>query len=69
MLAYHLDLLAMRLLLVHSCINTIAVPICLHIRVETGSGYPGHVLPRLTGSDMLYKISESGSDCALDRVC
>ena len=35
-------------------------------RVETGLGHPGHVLPRSSKSDPLYKISESD---ALDHVC
>ena len=32
----------------------------MYIRIETGSGHPGHVLSRSSGSDPLYKIS--GSD-------
>ena len=31
-------------------------------RVETGSGHPGHVLARSSGSDPLYKISGSDPD-------
>ena len=44
---------------------------CGHLlvtRVETGSGYPGHVLPGSSGSDPAYKVSWSDPDSALDHV-
>ena len=40
--------------------------------VATGSGHPdhpGHILPGSTGSDPLYKISESDPDFAWDHMC
>ena len=46
----------------------------LYIRVETGSGYPGHlgqpchVLSGSSGSDPVYKISGSDPDSVLNRV-
>ena len=36
-------------------------------RVETRSGHPGHVLLRSSRSDLLYKISGSDPDSALDH--
>ena len=36
----------------------------LGIRVENGSGHPGHILPQSTKSDLLYKISRSDLDFA-----
>ena len=38
------------------------------VRVETGSGHPGHIFAGSSGSDLLYKISESDPDSALDHV-
>ena len=40
----------------------------LCIRVETGSGHPGHILFGSCGSDPVYKISWSDLDSALDHV-
>ena len=48
-------------------IGIIMVP----IRVETRSGHlgqPDHVLSRLSGSDLVYRISESDLDSALDHM-
>ena len=39
-----------------------------HHRVETGSGHPGYVLSRLTGSDLVYKISGCDPDFTLNHV-
>ena len=38
------------------------------VRVETGLDHPGNSLSRSSGSDPLYKISESGPDSVLDHV-
>ena len=38
------------------------------IRVETGSGYPGHILSWSSKSGPVYKISMSDLDSALDHV-
>ena len=44
------------------------------IRIETGVGHPGHpglpghVMSGSSGSDLVYKISESYLDSALDHV-
>ena len=41
------------------------------IRVETRSGHPGqpdHVLSRSSGSDLVYRISGSELDFALDHM-
>ena len=41
----------------------------MYIEFETGSGHLGHVLSWSSESDLVYKISESVSDSALDPMC
>ena len=38
------------------------------IRVETGSGHPGHILSWSSKSGPVYKMSKSDLDSALDYV-
>ena len=39
----------------------------IYAGVETGSGHLGHVLSGSSGSDLVYEISRSDSDSALNH--
>ena len=59
------------LMLTSNSLNVVLPVMITVARVETGlghSGQPGHVLSGSTGSDLLYKISGTDPDSALDHV-
>ena len=46
----------------------VSLYVCMCSRVETGLDFPGHILSGSSGSDLVYKLSGSDPDAALDHV-
>ena len=52
------------------CVLCVRVYVCIRVGTRLSHlGQPGHVLSRSTGSDLVYKISGSDPDFALDYMC